>query len=75
MRGSRRDPEGNRGQDPTLVNHKVFLSNTVPDPLKNLKAIKQVFNVGLYQPTSEAQFCWGPMMACFQWYLDSLSPH
>ena len=36
------------GQAKTLKNHKKigFSSNTGPDPLKNRKATKPVFNVG-----------------------------
>ena len=44
----RADPEGGRGSGPTLKNHKNigFISNTGPDPLKNHKGTKPVFNVG-----------------------------
>ena len=45
------DPEGGGGQGVTpLKNHKNilgFLSSTGPDPLKNHKATKPEFNVGL----------------------------
>ena len=46
MRGSRGGGAG--GPDPRLKNHKniVFLSSTVPDPLKTHKVTKPAFNVG-----------------------------
>ena len=54
-----------------------FLSNTVPDPLKNNKATKPAFNV---EPSSARQrnaiklrFAGGPIMARLKWYLDPLS--
>ena len=48
------DPEGGEGPRPSLKNHKAigFLSNTVPDPLKNHKATKPAFNV---EPSSASQ--------------------
>ena len=50
MRSACANPDGGTG-GPTspLENHKNigFLSNTGPDPLKNLKATKPAFNVGL----------------------------
>ena len=41
-------PEGRQGVRTPLKNHKKigFLSKTGPDPLKNHKATKPVFNVG-----------------------------
>ena len=40
---------GGQGSRPSLKNHKNigFLSNTGPDPLKNYKATKPAYNVGL----------------------------
>ena len=54
MRGSRGGGQGVRTPPPPLKNHKniVFRSNTGPDPLKNLKATKPVFNV---RPSSARQ--------------------
>ena len=56
-----------------------FLSNSGPDPLKNHKATKPVFNVGLLlarqQNAIEWRFTGGPMMARFLWYLDPHSLH
>ena len=74
------DPEGGRGSRHPLENHKAigFLSNTGPDPLENHKANKLPM-LGNYRPTSKTPFKWrfggGPMMTCFKWYLDPLSPH
>ena len=45
------DPEGGGGgaggPDPLKIKNIGFLSNTGPDPLKNYKATKPAFNVGL----------------------------
>ena len=45
----RKSRGGTGGPTSTLENHKNigFLSNTGPDPLKNHKATKPAFNVGL----------------------------
>ena len=55
---------GTGGPTSTLENHKNigFLSNTGPDPLKNHKATKPAFNVGLSSPFNW-RFAGGPMMA------------
>ena len=57
-----------------------FRSNTGPDPLENHNATKSAFKMlGHYRPASETPLKWRfggvPMMACFKWYLDPLSPH
>ena len=60
---------GAGGPDPPLNNHKIqgFLSNTGQDPMKNHKAAKPTFNLGLQRHASETPFEWrfagGPMMA------------
>ena len=78
------DPEGGRGvggPDPHLENHKAigFLINTGTDPMENYEATKPAFNVGPSSASSETsfkcRFADGPMVARFEWYLDSLSSH
>ena len=58
------------GPDPALKNHKNkgFLSNTGPEPLKNHKATKPEFNVGLSSARQRSAIA----MARFLWYLDPL---
>ena len=81
MRGSR---VGTGGPDPPpLKNHKNkgFLSNTGPDPLKIEKLPSQHSMLGHHRPApiSETPCKWrfagGPMIARFNCYWDSLSPH
>ena len=52
MGGCRGGGGGTGGPDPALKNHKGFLSNTGPNPMKNYKATKPTFNVG---PSSARQ--------------------
>ena len=67
MRGSR-GGQGVRTPSEKLKN-KGFLSNTVPDSLKNHKAAKLVFNVGPSSARTKTPFKWrfagGPMVARF----------
>ena len=64
MRGSR---GGGGGSAPFPENHKNigFLSKSGPDPLKNHKAIKPVFNVG---PSSARQQ--NAIQMAFRWRAD-----
>ena len=79
MRGSRGG--WGRGSGPPLENHKAieFLINTGTDPMENYEATKPAFNVGLSSASNETsfkcRFADGPMVARFEWYLDSLSSH
>ena len=71
--------ESRWGVPPEKSQNIGFLSNTGPDPLKNLRATKPEFNVGIHLPpafnvgpssaASETPFKWlfsgGPMMALF----------
>ena len=66
---------------PSLKNHKYIgvRSNTIPDPLKkSTKLPSQLSMLSHYRPASETPLKWrfasGPMVVCFLWYLDPLSP-
>ena len=72
MGGSR---GGDRGSGPLLLkNHKNigFLSNTGPDPLKNLKAAKPAFNGGSSSAGQRnAIFKWrNAILMAFRWQVD-----
>ena len=63
-------PEWGQGSGPhsPLKNHKSigFLSNTGPDPLKNYKATKPAFNVGLSSARQR-----NAISMAFRWRVDN----
>ena len=81
MRGSREGGGRGYGPLPLKITKVGFLSNIGPDPLKITKLPSQHSMLGhhLHVPVSETpfkrRFAGGPMMARFNGYLDSLSPH
>ena len=70
---------GGEGNPPPEKSQNIgFLCNTGPDPLKNHKATKPAFNVGLVSARQRIAismvFRWRANGGPFQRYLDPLSP-